>query len=237
MKKYFAVLMLFFVSVGFVFAQPKLEIVGGNTYDFGKSNPKNSPLKVTIKIKNAGTELLKIKEVKPGCGCTNAPIKKNDLAPGEITDLDVTLNISTYTGDITKSIRITSNDPKNADTYLYLKAFVYRPVVVEPSQYLGKSIIYVNEPTVFNYQLANKTDKPVTITGVKTSPDDATLDIKQGDVIPPNSEKKYTIQYIAKQKGRLNGSLVISTNQPDTKEVQIYFYGNIIPRDEQKQPK
>lgn len=231
MNKYI-VFFVFLLAVNFGFAQPKLVIIGGNTYDWGKSNPAQSPLKAKIQIKNTGTELLKIIEVKPGCGCTNAPLDKNEIAPNDVATMEISLNISSYTGDVTKSVRITSNDPANGDTYLFLKTNVFRPVIVEPSNYLGKSIINMNQETTFEYKLKNQTDKPVKVTDITLYPNQTISNLSKGEILPPNTEKSYTIKYTPTEPGRLNGSIKISTDNKTAEEIIIYFYGNIV-RDEE----
>jgi hypothetical protein len=222
---------MFFLISAFAYSQPKLEIVGGNTYDWGKSNPAQSPLKAKIQLKNAGNELLKITEVKPGCGCTTAPLDKYEVKPGEVANMEVSLNISSYSGDITKSIHIVSNDPVNGDAYLFLKTNVFRPITIEPSQYLGKSIIQVEQETTFDYKLKNHTDKPIKLVDFSLSPAQAVSSLKKGDVIPPNAEKSYTIKYKPMDIGRINGQMKITTDNKLTEEVMIYFYGNVVKDD------
>jgi len=230
-----AVLVLF---SSFAIAQPKLEIEGGDTYNWGKVNYKNSPLKANIKLKNVGTEVLKITEVKPGCGCTTAPLDKYEIAPGDYATLSVSLNISTYTGETVKSIRISSNDPQNGDKYLFIKADVYRPIVVNPSNYLGRSSIYVGKQEEFNFSLKNQTEKNIKVTSVEIFPKDAICDIKVGDILPANQDKKYVIKYTAKSNDeRLNGSIKIKTDNEDAGEVGIYFYGNIVKPESNSTPK
>ena len=63
-------------------AQGTLEIIGGDTYDWGTVAP--GKLTTTVEVKNTGAQDLKITEVRPGCGCTAAPIDKNLLNPNEI---------------------------------------------------------------------------------------------------------------------------------------------------------
>lgn len=228
MKQIFLSAAVFVLFTSLAISQPKLEIEGGNTYDWGKVNYKNSPVNAKIKLKNIGTEILKISEVKPGCGCTAAPLDKYEIAPGEFATLSVSLNISTYTGETVKSIRISSNDPQNGDTYLFIKADVYRPVVVNPSNYLGRSTINIGKVEEFNFSLKNQTEKSMKVTSVEITPKDATCDIKVGDVLPANQDKKFVIKYTAKKgEERLNGSLKIKTNNDDAGEIGIYFYGNI----------
>lgn len=231
-------LAVFVLFTSFAISQPKLEIEGGNTYNWGKVNYKNSPLNAKIKLKNVGTELLKISEVKPGCGCTTAPLDKYDIAPGDFATLSVSLNISTYSGETVKSIRISSNDPQNGDTYLFIKADVFRPVVVSPSNYLGRSTITIGKQEEFNFSLKNQTDKSIKVTSVEIMPKDAICDIKVGDVLPSNQDKKYVVKYTAKKDDqRLNGSLKIKTNDDDAGEIAIYFYGNIVNPESTSTPK
>jgi hypothetical protein len=52
----------------------KLEVEGGDTHDWGKVHPIDSPLRTKIKLYNRGTDTLHIKKVKVGCGCTAAPV-------------------------------------------------------------------------------------------------------------------------------------------------------------------
>lgn len=230
MKKY-SVFFMFFLISALAYSQPKLEIVGGNTYDWGKSNPAQSPLKATIQIKNVGNEVLKIAEVKPGCGCTTAPLDKYEIQPKDFATMNVTLNTSSYTDEVTKSIRITSNDPVNGDSYLFLKTFVFRPIKVEPSVYLGKSIINVNEKTVFEYKLKNQTDKPIKILSLTPSPSNLVLNITKGEVIPPNQEKSYSISFTPSEIGRFNGSLKITTDNKSSEDIILYLYGNVVKDD------
>ncbi len=238
MKNYLSYFAFFVFFTSLAISQPKLEIEGGNTYNWGKVNYKNSPVNAKIKLKNVGNETLKISEVKPGCGCTAAPLDKYEIAPGEFATLSVSLNISTYSGETVKSIRISSNDPQNGDTYLFIKADVYRPVVVSPSNYLGRSSINIGKQEEFSFSLKNQTDKSMKVTSVEIMPKDATCDVKVGDVLPANQDKKYIIKYTAKKGDeRLNGSLKIKTNDEDAGEIGIYFYGNIVNPESTSTPK
>ncbi|MBI3259067.1 MAG: DUF1573 domain-containing protein, partial [Ignavibacteriae bacterium] len=107
---YFAA--LFVAAASIAIAQPKIEIVGGDTHDWGKVKAKDSPLKAVVKLKNVGSELLKITEVHPGCGCTKtAELDKKELKPGEIATTEISLNLGTSSGQLTKTVAITSNDP------------------------------------------------------------------------------------------------------------------------------
>lgn len=83
--------------------------ISENSWDFGYI-PQQSFVSHIYKITNEGKESLLIDRVRPACGCTAAPLKKDKLAPGESTDLLVTFNSGRYTGQARKGIYITSND-------------------------------------------------------------------------------------------------------------------------------
>src|SRR3990172_10196310 len=66
---------------------PKIE-VSPKTYDFGEIN-YGEVMNYTFEVKNAGTRPLEIKRVATSCSCTTAKIGKENLAPGETTQLSV----------------------------------------------------------------------------------------------------------------------------------------------------
>jgi len=225
MKKFALMLSLIFAIVSCGYSQPKLEVIGGNNYDWGTTYPKDSPLKVKIKIKNTGNDILKIYEVKPGCGCTTAPLDKNELKQGEEATLDISLNISNFTGSITKSIRITSNDPVNKDTYIYLKTNVFRPLIVQPNSNITNSDMSLNKEATYSFQLKNQGDKPITITYIAHSPDDLVVNIEKGQTIAPNQVLSCTARLTPKKAGNFNGYIRLSTDDPNSDNVYINLYG------------
>ena len=57
-------------------------------FDFGYV-PQNSKVSHLFFLHNGGEDPLVIERVVPGCGCTRAPLKKSELAPGETTELEI----------------------------------------------------------------------------------------------------------------------------------------------------
>ena len=64
MKVFINFTIIFFIAIATAFSQPKIEIVGGDTYDWGEVNGNKSTLKAKVKITNTGTEKLNITKVK-----------------------------------------------------------------------------------------------------------------------------------------------------------------------------
>jgi len=86
-------------------------------WDFGYI-PKGATVTHRFVLTNVGDKPMKIVKVKPACGCTSAPLTKDELGPGESTDLDVVFNSRGYTGKATKTVTINTDDSINPITTL-----------------------------------------------------------------------------------------------------------------------
>jgi hypothetical protein len=223
----FAILFAFSISV---FADPVLEIEGGTTYDWGNVKPENSPLNAKIKIWNKGDQLLEIKKVKPGCGCTTAPLDTNLVPPGKFATLQVSLNVASYNGPVTKSISIMSNDPKTDHTVLFLKANIVKPVAVFP-QFLTFSRLFVNQEEESRITLTNNTDKVIKITDIQVTPLDMKINLKKNDLLPVKEPFTLIGTYTPKEAGRFNCSVVITTDCQDMQNITINGWGNIVDKE------
>jgi rhodanese-related sulfurtransferase len=65
----------------------------------------------TFVVTNVGDETLSIASVRTSCGCTTAALTRRDLAPGESVNVDATVNTAGFTGTVTRTITLHSNDP------------------------------------------------------------------------------------------------------------------------------
>ena len=203
---------------------PKIEFVGGNTYDWGKVKRNEGPLKAKIQVKNVGNDDLKIHSVKPGCGCTTAPISKELLKPGEIATIDVTLNISKQSGKVNKGIAITSNDPTNDKVNYMLKAEVEVPMTVFPKT-LNFGNFDEGKETIAKIVLSNNTDKKIKVLGLNGL-GDIKLNIKEGSVLNPKENFAIEAKYTAKQSGVLNQKITIINDSEDG-EISFQAVGTI----------
>lgn len=219
------IVLLFSATV--LFAQPQLEIVGGDIQDWGKVDLKDSPLKKVIELKNVGSETLKITNVKPTCGCTTAPLDKDELAPGESAKLDVSLRVS-HGGKVSKSIRVSSNDSQQPNKIIMLKADVFEAVSVTP-KYLPFRNMQVGESAVAVTTVTNNTDKPIMIKNIKLDPEDLKIDLPANTVLEPHVPLAIKVNYIPKETGRLRANLILETNNEENKTIRITGFGQIKP--------
>ncbi len=101
---------------------PKL-VVDNKICDFGtiKNGVKKSHSYV---LTNKGKSNLIIRKIKSNCGCTVAKIDEKIIKPGESKNLKVTFDSVGRSGRQNKSITIITNDPKNNELRLKIKAIV-----------------------------------------------------------------------------------------------------------------
>lgn len=205
-------------------AQPKFEFVGSNQKDWGKVLQDNGPLKTKIKIKNTGDKLLEIYGVKPGCGCTTAPIDKKLIDPGDVATVSVELKIEKDSGPITKGIEFTTNDPKNDRISYLLKANVKVPLEVFPS-FMNLGAIQLNQEMSGKVVLSNHTNDKITITDVKIDRKDVTTDIKKGTVLLPSSFNSVEATIKSNTEGMVDGKIILTTDSKKYPMVVIKLRG------------
>jgi len=102
----------------------------GTIKDFGVVD-KGQRVTHEFLIRNDGDAALQITEVKPGCGCTVAEYDRT-IVPGETGKVTATVDTRNFKGGIAKSVRVFTNDPKNPQIDLVIKANVKSRVEVDP---------------------------------------------------------------------------------------------------------
>jgi len=79
-------------------------------FDFG-SIVQGEVVSHTFSFRNAGTEVLIIKDLIPDCGCTKPKIDKKVLKPGEEGAVEVIFDSNGWHGSQYKSVTLRTNSP------------------------------------------------------------------------------------------------------------------------------
>lgn len=106
---------------------PEIKI-SPKTFDFGKVR-YGDLLEHSFRLKNTGEEILEIKEVATSCACTAASSVKEQISPGEETELKVVYDTGAMSGprgrgEQERTIYIKSNDPLNPRVEAMIYAYV-----------------------------------------------------------------------------------------------------------------
>ncbi len=221
-----ALIILAILGTNSLLAQPKLEIIGGDTYNWGTVKPTDNPLKAKIVIKNSGNEILKIDEIRPGCSCTSSPITKNEINPGDTASMNVTLTFS-HGNDVVKSIKISSNDSDNSPKYLFLKAKVYYPVLITPYQYFAFNECEVGKPKDSKLTIVNNSNNSLTLSDFVADPKVISINVMGKKILAPGEKFDLIATVKPIKSGLLNGVVKFKTSDPEMKDVSIQVYGRV----------
>ncbi|HCN04447.1 MAG TPA: hypothetical protein DIS79_02420 [Bacteroidetes bacterium] len=229
---------------------PKFEVVGGETYDWGKVGaPKSGYLEATIKMKNAGNGIMKLVEVRPGCGCTKTDPDKMEVPAGDVSTMNVKLNISPMqAGPITKSITVRWGDkagleardefkkngtaiPAGLDTtehqaFIFLKADVQRDIVFQPGQYFSFSQMKVGQEATAKVEITNNGQKDVVLSDFVTD-GGLVLNVMTKQTIKPGAKLELIAKVVPTIKGAYSGGVKFKTNHPDHAEIDVRAWGNV----------
>jgi Protein of unknown function (DUF1573) len=117
---------------------PRIEVVP-ETRDAG-TVAKGQVIETTFVVKNTGSSDLVISDARPGCGCTVASFDKV-IKPGGEGKVQTSVDTKSFSGPISKSVLLVSNDPERAQINLFIKATVKPFVDILPQPYVRMSVV------------------------------------------------------------------------------------------------
>lgn len=205
---------------------PRLRFEPGNTVDWGKIHKTENPLTAKVKIFNDGDDTLRILNVKPGCGCTTAPLDKKEIEPKGFAILDITLHLPNHPGQITKTIAIYTNDSNNLETFLFLKAEIIPPLKFFPDTKVLASNLLVGDTSSYKVIIQNLTETDIIIKEPKAEPEDEiSSNLRPDIVLKPKDQYTIEIKVFPSNVGNFNGKIKFKTTYPDLPRVEIPVFG------------
>jgi len=212
---------------------PKL-VTQQDEHDFGDIKQGEKVNHVFV-LTNSGGDLLTITNVRASCGCTAALPEKNDLAPGESTNLNVTFNSAGRSGKQKKLIRIESNDPENPQVIVTIKGNVvlsdtesstYPVLHFGQTKYnFGK----VNEGKVVEYTFSfeNTGKSTLKIKDIKTSCGCAAA-LVSSEMLKPGEQGTLKVELdTSNRNGKMSRTITIESNDPRDPKKILTVYADI----------
>lgn len=228
MKKFIATAFVIALFSIFGAKAQVLEIVGGHVYDWGTVKPTDSPLKTKITIKNIDKNgVLEISRVKTSCGCTTAPLSKRRLTPLETAEIDITLNLGSRRGQVSKSVSIHSNDIEKPVRTVILKAEVVADLYCFPTSYFVFSDMKVGAESAAEIRFKNSSKQVVQLTDFKVEPEDMFVNIRSEISLAPGDEIVFKAKVTPRKTGYFDGKIEFRTSHPDFPVFKIPAYGNV----------
>ena len=98
-------------------------LIDEKVHDFGDIT-SGDIVNTNFTIFNDGGDILNIRKVVTNCGCTVSKPEKENIAPGDSTNLNVTFDSAGRKGTQHKTITVYSNDPRKSVVMLTIKSSV-----------------------------------------------------------------------------------------------------------------
>jgi hypothetical protein len=194
---------------------------------------KGHVVDATFIVKNTGGTDLVISDARPSCGCTVASFDRV-IKPGAEGKIHSSVDTKSFSGPISKSIVVHSNDPERPQMNLFIKAMVKPFVDVLPQAFVrfsvikgdtaGQDIILLSEEKGFRPTIA-ETSQPYVKAEI--------LQAGDKDKIPGRSGEQYKIRINVTAdapEGLLNAPIRVATGVSQQPTIEIPVSGIVRPR-------
>ncbi|MCK5375467.1 MAG: DUF1573 domain-containing protein [Acidobacteria bacterium] len=209
---------------------PKL-VVPEKVKDMG-TVAQGEKVHVNFELVNEGDEPLIVKAVRPTCGCTVADFDR-EIPAGKTGLVKATLETRDFSGPISKSILIMTNDPRDPTVTVVIKTVVHPFVEVLPRALVRFNAVQhepMNQKVVV---VSGDDDENFQVTGVESSVPFLTVTVRPlgaDELLAGKSSKQFEVALSMKEDapvGPVNAVLEVHTNHPKAKTVPVKVFGVI----------
>lgn len=211
-------------------AGPKLVVVEERK-DVG-TVPKGEPIKHVFVLKNTGKSDLHVTDVKPSCGCT-VPEFDKVIKPGAEGKVTLTVDTKNFSGPISKTALLMTDDPSTPQVTLFLSATVKPFVEALPYGFFritalsgeaaSSDVILVSDEAEFK---PTKVETPNTFLKAALSP------VPEKELIKDKNPNQWKITLTAAAdapEGILGGTVKVATGVKRQPEIEIPLSGFVKP--------
>lgn len=213
-------------SATFAFAAPELAVERG-TFNFG-TVAQGKKVQHTFKIKNSGDAPLHINKVEVSCGCTAAKPSASLIPPGKSAEIEVTFDSSAFSGEVLKTVTLTTNAGRTPNYTLSMQGIVLEQLQVNPRQ-LNLGALSGTSAKQATITVTNNASDSVKLLGVNVT--STSLQIKptiRKTELKPGESGTIELSVQAKPEAKiLSGYLHIATSNPQKKEITVPVYGSV----------
>jgi len=185
---------------------------------------------ITFAISNEGTEPLQIKAVRPTCGCTVADYDK-EIAAGGTGAVKAKLDTKDFSGPISKSILIMTNDPTEPTLSVVIKANVQPIVEVLPRPLIRFNAVQREQMTEKVVVVASDATRPFKVTKVESDVPFLTTAVRKlagTELVADKPGDQYEVAVSLASDapvGPVSGAVTVTTDSPKAEKVTVKVYG------------
>lgn len=195
-------------------------------YSFGtvKSGEK---VRYDFEVANLGNQTLEITEVRPSCGCTTAGTWTRSIAPKGTGIIPIQLDTGRFKGNLTKTIHVKSNDPKQKQVTLKIKGTIWEPVLISSRTVVFPSSADPSVSASKSIKIINQVDQPFEITNLQVHA--KTFSAKLEPVVE-GKEYDLVITTVPPLKEGLNrATITMRTSNLEVPSISINTFASVLP--------
>jgi hypothetical protein len=190
------IILLTLVITGQAFAEPKMNF-SNEMFDFGYA-PQKSQISYRFWIYSVGIDTLQIVDVRPGCGCTKAPLEKKIIPPGDSAFVDITFNTGQSKGKTTKTVGVIANTPEKERRVSFTADIITDadstpPLLIKPS---ALDFASLKDKKELSFSLENRTGADLNLQLLSTPREN--FEIKLPKSIKAGGNAKAKVKLLAK---------------------------------------
>ena len=146
-------------------------------YDFGRVK-SGELVKYTFIFTNTGDALLILDIVQPQCGCTAAGEWSHQVEPNKMGTIPIQFNSATYSGQVLKTVTVTSNDKNQPSVGLQLKGSVWKPIDVQPTFVVLNILPGAQSNVTATVHIVNNMEELITLSPPESNNKGLTADLR-----------------------------------------------------------
>ena len=224
MKNRFASVAFLTIMAASLYAQAKMEIVGGTKLDFGDVY-RGKKVEHKVLVKNTGNQTLELGRVDVSCGCTGTVVSNNSILPGKTGEVLITFNSTNFSGKVTKTVTVNSN-ATNSPVVVEFQSNVIQEISISPQQFWFRDA-EVGRPSVAKVSLTNNSKGPVTLTGYTCNLGGFKLALPATPLKPGESVELTAELKSDKAVPVLNDGVSIKTSSKNEPDVFVRIFGTV----------
>jgi hypothetical protein len=145
---------------------PSIE-VAERVHDFGRLPPGDSRQHEFV-YRNVGSVPLEIQQVRTSCGCTTAGEWDRRVEPGATGRVAIKFDTANYSGALQRNVTLVTNDPRQPQLVLQVKAQIWAPIEVNPKTVMFQYDSESTEGETRVVRLTSHLDEPLTFASVRS---------------------------------------------------------------------
>lgn len=194
---------------------------------------RGEKVRVVFELANRGEAPLEIRAVQPACGCTVASFDRT-VAPGATGKVEAVVDTTAFSGAISKSLTVLSNDPVHPRLLLTVQAEVRAHLLSEPSYLRFVHTRTLPAPTV-GVTVFSPDEAGLAVTGAESALPHVTANVREAadsERVEGAAGRQWRVEATLGAEapiGPLRDFLVVRTNHPLQPELQIPLSGVVRP--------